>query len=306
MFNAVLNYYPSTMNTMSNISQADQQLSSLTIGELAEACGIAPATLRMWEQRHGFPVPRRLRSGHRRYDERDVALVRQVLAQRDAGVRLERAIDQVRSEVTAEAGGGSKSVFAELRKRHPHLQPQALKKSTLLALSWAIEDEFCAKAERPRLFGSFQRTRYFEHAAPRWRELARVARATIVYADFDETRTDGRIVKVGLEETDPMAREWSVICDAPGLSAALTAWELPGQEQVPDRHRVFESIWTVDPRAVRDAARTSVEVAHGRGAAEAAPLLYELADSPPLTVADLEAVSTMFTRVVAYVDRYGQ
>jgi hypothetical protein len=127
-----------------------------------------------------------------------------------------------------------------------------------------------------------------------------------VYADFDETHTDGRIVKVGLEETDPMAREWSVICDAPGLSAALTAWELPGQDQVPDRDRVFESIWTVDPRAVRDAARTSVEVAHGRGAADAAPLLYELADSPPLTVADLEAVSTMFTRVVGYVDRYGR
>jgi DNA-binding transcriptional MerR regulator len=294
------------MNSMSKISQADQQLSSLTIGELADACGISPATLRMWEQRHGFPVPQRLQSGHRRYDERDVALVRQVLAQRDAGVRLERAIDQVRAEVIAETSGGSKSVFAELRKRHPHLQPQALKKSTLLALSWAIEDEFCAKAERPRLFGSFQRTRYFEHAEPRWTELARVARATLVYADFEETRTDGRIVKVGLEETDPMSREWSVICDAPGLSAALTAWELPGQDQVPDRNRIFESIWTVDPRAVRDAARTSVEVAHGRGAADAAPLLYELADSPPLTVADLEAVSTMFTRVVAYVDRYGQ
>jgi DICT domain-containing protein len=306
MFNTVLNYYPSTMNTMSNISQADQQLSSLTIGELAEACGVAPATLRMWEQRHGFPVPRRLQSGHRRYDATDVALVRQVLAQRDAGVRLERAIDQVRSEVTAEAVGGSKSVFAELRKRHPQLQPQSLKKSTLLALSWAIEDEFCAKAEQPRLFGSFQRARYFEHAAERWVELARVARSTFVYADFDKTWTDGRIVKVGLEETDPMAREWSVICDAPGLSAALTAWELPGQDRVPDRQRLFESIWTVDPRAVRDAARTSVEVAHGRGAPEAAPMLYELADSPPQTVADLESVSTMFTRVVAYVDRYGQ
>ena len=54
------------------------------------------------------------------------------------------------------------------------------------------------------------------------------------------------------------------------------------------------------------AARTSVEVAHGRGAPEAAPLLYEMADTPPLAVADMESVSTMFTRVVAYVDRYGR
>ena len=47
-------------------------------------------------------------------------------------------------------------------------------------------------------------------------------------------------------------------------------------------------------------------MAHGRGAAEAAPLLYEMADTPPLAVADLESVSTMFTRVVGYVDRYGR
>ena len=46
--------------------------SSLTIGQLAEACGIAPATLRMWESRHGFPEPQRLDSGHRRYGEQDV------------------------------------------------------------------------------------------------------------------------------------------------------------------------------------------------------------------------------------------
>lgn len=301
----MLNYYAPIMNTMSKITQAPSSDSLLTIGDLAEACGLAPATLRMWEQRHGFPEPHRLDSGHRRYDVEDVARVRRVLAHRDAGVRLERAIEQVRAEHNGSPGVGSKSVYAELRKRHPHLQAQRLKKSTLLALSWAIEDEFCAKAERPRLFGSFQREAYFDHAADRWAHLSRVARSTFVYADFATTHTEERITKVALEDTDPMAKEWTVICDSPGLAAALTAWELPGQGRVADRDRLFESIWTVDPRAVRDAARTSAEVALQRGAADAAPLMYELADTPPLAVADLESVSTMFTRVVAYVDRYG-
>lgn len=294
------------MNTTSNFAQVDARHSSLTIGQLAEACGIAPATLRMWETRYGFPEPQRLDSGHRRYSEEDVDHVRQVLAQRDAGVRLERAIELVGSHRSPAGDRGTLSVFAELRRRHPHLSPQRLKKSTLLALSWAIEDEFCAQAERPRIFGSFQRTAYFDRAADRWAELSRVSRSTFVYADFAETGTQDGITRIGLDESDPMRREWSVICDAPGLSAALTAWELPGQDKVPDAHRRFESIWTVDPRAVRDAARTSVEVAHGRGAAEAAPLLYEMADTPPLAMADLESVSTMFTRVVAYVDRYGR
>ena len=36
---------------------------------------------------------------------------------------------------------------------HPGLQPQRLRKSTLLAMSWAIEDECCARAERPMIFG---------------------------------------------------------------------------------------------------------------------------------------------------------
>ena len=34
--------------------------------------GIATGTLRMWEQRHGFPVPERSPSGHRRYRESEV------------------------------------------------------------------------------------------------------------------------------------------------------------------------------------------------------------------------------------------
>src|SRR6476659_2680948 len=64
----------------------------LTIGDLSERTGVATATLRMWESRHGFPRPQRLESGHRRYAETDVGLVRQVLRGRDAGARLEVAI----------------------------------------------------------------------------------------------------------------------------------------------------------------------------------------------------------------------
>src|SRR3954449_9295044 len=117
----------------------------LTIGDLARRTGLTPAVLRMWETRHGFPTPARLESGHRRYDEQHVALVKQVLRRRDAGIRLDVAI----VEAIGSTLSGTPSVFAELRKRHPHLAPYRLRKSTLLALSWALEDEFCARAERP-------------------------------------------------------------------------------------------------------------------------------------------------------------
>jgi hypothetical protein len=103
-----------------------------------------------------------------------------------------------------------------------------------------------------------------------------------------------------------MRREWSVVCDAVDLPACLTAWELPGQGEVPDRHRLFESVWTIEPRAVRDAARVCAQVAQGSGVAEAGPLLYELADDPASGSIDLVGATTLFNRVVAYVDRLGR
>ncbi len=160
----------------------------LTIGDLARRTGLSTAVLRTWETRHGFPRPKRLASGHRRYAESDVALVERVLRRRDAGIRLEVAI----AEAAASTAPGAPSVFAELRRKHPQLAPHRLAKSTLLALSWAIEDEFCARADAPVLFGAFQEQRFYRPSAPRWNELARVARSTMVLADFPERCRRGR------------------------------------------------------------------------------------------------------------------
>lgn len=277
---------------------------NLTIGDLARRTGLTPAVLRMWETRHGFPQPHRLESGHRRYAESDVALVEKVLRRRDAGIRLDVAI----AEAAGSTAPGSPSVFAELRRRHPHLAPHRLKKSTLLALSWALEDEFCARAERPVLFGAFQTERFYAPSASRWNELARVARSAMVLADFPAVADDGartRPTQVPLAADAPMRREWAVVCDAVDLPACLTAWELPGQGGVPDRHRLFESVWTIEPRAVRDAARVCAQVAQTSGVGAAGPLLYELADDPAAGTIDLVGATTLFNRVVAYVDRLG-
>lgn len=176
---------PPSTSTESPAADAHPASPGLTIGELARRTGLAPATLRMWEKRHGFPVAQRRDSGHRRYDEGVVDQVHQVLRRRDAGSRLEVAIAGVAlAQASVTAAPGAPSVFATLRKRFPELQPQRLKKSTLLAMSWAIEDECCALAETPMIFGAFQEERYYRAAEPRWHELARVARSTMVFARF--------------------------------------------------------------------------------------------------------------------------
>ena len=50
---------------------------SLTISELTRLTGVPSPTLRSWESRYGFPRPRRLPGGHRRYARSDVDEARQ-------------------------------------------------------------------------------------------------------------------------------------------------------------------------------------------------------------------------------------
>ncbi len=275
---------------------------ALTIGDLARRTGLNAATLRMWEERHGFPVPQRLPSGHRRYDARTVDLVAQVLRRRDGGMRLETAI----GEVSAAAREPALSVFAELRRSQPHLQPQRLRKATLIALSRALEDECCARAQRPWLFGAFQQERYYRRSQARWADLARSARGTWAMAELPVERVPGDgsgagPVLVGLPPTAAMTREWSVVCLAADLPAALSAWELPGQEGVPEPERLFESVWTVAPGPVRDAARCCAELVTGLGVDASAVL--EDADRPVSAGAgNLAQAVTLFNRVLAYVD----
>ena len=61
----------------------------------------------------------------------------------------------------------------------------------------------------------------------------------------------------------------------------------------------------VDPIAVRDAARVAAGVASTAGVLAARPLLYELAETPAPRATTPAAVTALFNRVVAYVDRLG-
>lgn len=273
----------------------------LTIREVAARTGVGQPTLRMWESRYGFPEPTRLPSGHRRYSERDCELVLAVVRSRDAGLSLPAAIERAKAGELV-TGSPESSIFAGLRRRRPDLQPYVLPKRTLLALSYAIEDECVARAERPVVFGSFQRERFYRAAERRWRELWRGAELAIVMADFsEERRPDGAPAELPIDLNDPMAREWSIVCDAPRYAVCLAAWERPEQDEVPDMDRHFESVWSVEPEIVRAAARIGCDLA-----ARTAPDLVEavseqLEGEPPPSGEEMRVVGALTNRMVAYV-----
>jgi len=272
---------------------------SLTIGDLAERTGVPPATLRSWESRYGFPAPARLDGGHRRYAESDVDRVREVQRQRERGLALEAAVRLATSDPH-----GARSVYAELRRQHPEVASQPLSKSSLLALSRAIEDECCALAEQPLLVGAFQRQAFLHASYPRWRELARTARATVVFADLSAPRAPrhGQPVEVALPESSPLHREWLVVCDAPDLPACLAAVERPGQEGVEEAGRLFDAVWTVDPRLVRLASRVAVGLADEYHPGWRPEPLAGLDDEPPPASADLRRAAGLLNRTMGYLD----
>jgi DICT domain-containing protein len=269
----------------------------LSVGDLAERCGMRAATVRTWEQRYGFPEAERSPGGHRRYRDDAVAVLLEVGRLRRTGLSLDAAIHAARKTAAQRAAAPtSGSFYAELRASSPELIPRVLTKSLLSALTAAMEDEYCARAARPVVFACFQRVAFYRRAEARWLEMARTAEAAVVFADFDGVRQPpNRPVEVPLAPEATARREWSLVCDAPGYSACL-----PGTA---DRDRKFETVWSLDAPAVRQASRVGVALLDAVDPPLAARLGLLLADTPPPESADLRSATGFFSRLLHYAGR---
>lgn len=80
----------------------------LSIGDLAEACGIAEQTLRAWERRYGRPQAQRRPSGHRRYRPEDVTYLRRVAEALARGAKPSDVLALEDAELDALLAQGSK------------------------------------------------------------------------------------------------------------------------------------------------------------------------------------------------------
>jgi DNA-binding transcriptional MerR regulator len=270
----------------------------LTTAQLAERTGLTPGTLRMWENRHGFPDPARLPGGHRRYTADDADQVREVLRLRDQGLSLSAAIARVRTRRRAPAP----SVFAGLRLRRPDVAPTVLPKPAVLALSRAIEDEYCAHAAAGLLVGCFQRERFYRHAERRWRELARTAQLALALADFrGPAEPAGGPTEVPIDRRHPLSREWAVVISAEAVQACLAAWEQPSETRLPDAHRRFEVLWSFDPAVVADAVAVTAELLSPLAPEVAGRLESVRADGGPGPEAALHHGGALAQRMVGYL-----
>lgn len=201
----------------------------------------------------------------------------------------------------------SQSIYLTVRRTHPDLVSVRLTKRALLALTRSLEREIAARARRPLLFGGFQRAVFFRDARPAWTSLAAGANAAVVFAeDFDGDDGDGAdgIVRVNLQPEALLRMEWAVVCDDAAFGVVLSAWEIPGQEDVLDRERVFEVVWSMERAPVRAAARTCAQLAFEGGVADAERLLDEL-DTPVPEELDVRTVCNVLAAALAEVSDTG-
>jgi DICT domain-containing protein len=268
----------------------------LAIKDVAELTGVAAATIRMWEQRYGFPEPARTASGYRIYTEADVLAIRRVAAFRDGGLSVPAALERAR----AAAGETDRpSIFAALVASDSPVRPQRLHKPTLVAISRAIEEEAIARAAGPVVLAAFQAERNYRAVERRYQRLASMADYAGVFGVFEEARLDASPVEIPILESDALGHEWAVIVDAPGYAACLVGWETP------EPGRIFETLWTIDPRVVRRAAQVGAALAAAAAPEWSASLLSLLADRPLAMEHPAPGLTALTNRMVGYLDETG-
>jgi DNA-binding transcriptional MerR regulator len=226
-----------------------------TIAQLAALTGVAEATLRVWERRHGTPAPQRLPNGHRSYSRTDVETITAACEHRRAGMSVAAALRLARSaRARPTKAREPASIFATLREARPDLQMQAMDPQLLAQISHAIEDECVARASPGLLIGAFQREHVYRRAQKRWLQLAASMRTTIVMADFSRAsvRLSGPS-EIPFSSHSPLAREWALIA-SPGC--VLGRERTPGAND--QRGRIFDAIWSPEPDVAHFAARVAL------------------------------------------------
>ncbi len=72
---------------------------SYNVKAIVVQTGVAAATLRAWERRYGVPAPPRTESGYRLYSARDIAVIRWLKSQVDAGMNISHAIALMHAQI---------------------------------------------------------------------------------------------------------------------------------------------------------------------------------------------------------------
>lgn len=189
------------------------------------------------------------------------------------------------------------SVLEALLQALPTLRPQLYFKSSLTALSHAMEDQVLAGgADQPLVIASFQRERFYRQEAHRYLRIAEKTEQVYVLAapETDFANRSDAYETIAFDPSDPLAQEWHLIVIGHQYATCLVCRERepsaipqtplrqeisqPDQPAV-DQVRRFEGVWTFDRQVACKAAEL---------------LLSQIANYRPELAAKLEQARSRF------------
>ncbi len=158
------------------------------------------------------------------------------------------------------------SLLAELLQDLPHLRPQVYFKTSLVALSHAMEDQVLAGDGQPLVFANFQRERYYRQEARRYLRISQLARQVYILAapETDFANADVPYKTIALDPADPLSQEWHLIVIDDHFATCLICRERLLRKQVAgeewmdrdmDAARQFDGIWSFERQVVIKAAQ---------------------------------------------------
>lgn len=149
-----------------------------------------------------------------------------------------------------------KSVLAELVLEVPQIKPQIYFKSSLTALSHAMEDQVLASSDQPLVIATFQRENFYRQEAHRYRQIANLtSQVYVLSAPETEFKNSSEYHEtVAFNPRDALSGEWNLLVLGQEYSSCLICNEYDDSGQVDeisafneiDQVRRFEGIWTFD------------------------------------------------------------
>ena len=161
----------------------------------------------------------------------------------------------------------SKSVVQQLLDNCTNWRPQMYFKSSLTALSHAMEDLVLNDSDKPLVIASFQRERFYRQEAHRYKRIASKSDQVYVLAAPETEFSNGFLdyETVAFKPTDALAQEWHLVIVGQHYTSCLICRErniAPSEQKyaaIADTNRRFEGIWTFDRAVTLQAAKIMLE-----------------------------------------------
>lgn len=153
----------------------------------------------------------------------------------------------------------SHSPLQELLQARPDLHLQRYFKSSLTALSHAIEDLVLNGKDKPLVIANFQRERFYRTETRRYQQIAQRTDQVYVLATPESNFAAAAepYETIPFDHRDQLVNEWHLVVVGQNYTACLICQEhfTPDAPPVIDQARQFEGIWTFD-------RQISCQVAH--------------------------------------------